>query len=75
MKIINSFSGAETELAGECLGKTIKENTVVALFGELGAGKTAFTAGLVKGLGIDAEVTSPTFAICNQKPANEFSRS
>ena len=70
MKIINSFSGAETELAGECLGKTIKENTVVALFGELGAGKTAFTRGLVRGYGVNCRVSSPTFAIVNEYKDN-----
>ena len=66
MEIINSFSGRETESAGENLGQRLKENTVVALFGELGAGKTAFTRGLVRGYGVNCRVSSPTFAIVNE---------
>lgn len=38
---------------------------MIAYLGDLGAGKTAFTAGLAKGLGLTVDVTSPTFAICN----------
>ena len=66
METIRSTSSKQTEEAGECLGKTLKENTVVALFGDLGAGKTAFTRGVVKGYGIDCRVSSPTFAIVNE---------
>ena len=50
--------------AGE-LAKSLKKGAVIGFIGGLGMGKTAFTAGFVKGLGIDAEVSSPTFAICN----------
>ena len=66
MKIINSFSGSDTESAGEELGKITKDNTVIALFGELGAGKTAFTRGFVRGYGIKCRVFSPTFVIVNE---------
>lgn len=43
----------------------IPKGTVIGFIGGLGMGKTAFTTGFVKGLGINTEVTSPTFAICN----------
>lgn len=45
--------------------KILKKGTVIGFLGGLGMGKTAFTAGFVKGLGINADVSSPTFAICN----------
>lgn len=47
------------------LSKTLKKGTVIGFIGGLGMGKTAFTAGFVRGLGITADVSSPTFAICN----------
>ena len=46
--------------------KTVKKGTVIGFIGGLGMGKTAFTSGFVKGLGINADVSSPTFAICNE---------
>ncbi len=46
--------------------KSVPKGSVIAFLGGLGMGKTAFTSGFVKGLGIDAEVSSPTFAICNE---------
>jgi len=58
----------ETILEGEKLGRTLKPGAVVALFGDLGAGKTAFTRGLATGLGISMSVTSPTFTIVNEYP-------
>lgn len=45
--------------------KTLSKGSVIGFIGGLGMGKTAFTTGFVKGLGIDADVSSPTFAICN----------
>lgn len=57
----------ETTLAiAEALAKTLTKPTVIGYIGDLGAGKTAFTTGFVKGLGIDAAVSSPTFALCNE---------
>jgi len=56
----------ETALEGEKLGKTLKPGAVVAMFGQLGAGKTAFIRGLAAGLGIKEHVTSPTFNIVNE---------
>ena len=47
------------------LAKSLKKGSVIGFLGDLGAGKTAFTGGFVEGLGINADVSSPTFAICN----------
>lgn len=65
MTLITS-SEAETVSEGEKLGRTLNPGSVVALFGGLGAGKTAFTRGLALGLGIDDSVSSPTFTIVNE---------
>ena len=59
-------SPAETEAIGAALGKIIKPGTVIAYRGDLGAGKTAFTRGLAKGLGCTEIVTSPTYTIVNE---------
>ena len=56
----------ETEKIGAALGKIIKPGTVLAYRGDLGAGKTAFTRGLAKGLGCSDIVTSPTYTIVNE---------
>ena len=60
-----THSPEETEKIGEALAKSLQPGTILAYRGDLGAGKTAFTAGLAKGLGLTVDVTSPTFAICN----------
>jgi len=60
----------ETIREGEKLGKKLKPGTVVALYGDLGAGKTAFTRGLAAGLGIGMCVSSPTFTIVNEYPGD-----
>ena len=54
-----------TERFAEEFGKTLRDGDCVAFFGDLGAGKTAFIRGMTRGLGIEAEVSSPTFAIVN----------
>ena len=59
-------SPAETEAIGAALGKIIEPGTVIAYRGDLGAGKTAFTRGLAKGLGCTEIVTSPTYTIVNE---------
>ena len=56
----------ETEAIGSALGKIIAPGTVIAYRGDLGAGKTAFTRGLAKGLGCREIVTSPTYTIVNE---------
>jgi tRNA threonylcarbamoyladenosine biosynthesis protein TsaE len=65
---IYSNSEAETEAAGAALARRLPAGSVVALYGDLGAGKTAFVRGMARGLGIDARVTSPTFTIVNEYP-------
>lgn len=60
----------ETLQMAEKFAKTLKKGTVIGFLGDLGSGKTAFTTGFVKGLGIDANVSSPTFAICNDYISN-----
>ena len=59
-------SPAETEAVGAALGKVLKPGTILAYRGDLGAGKTAFTRGLAKGLGSEEIVTSPTYTIVNE---------
>ncbi len=59
-------SVSETEKIAEQLGKIIPPNSVVAMFGDLGAGKTAFTRGFARGMGINCDVSSPTFALVNE---------
>lgn len=61
-----SNSPAETEALGEALAARLTAGTVVAFTGDLGAGKTAFTRGLARGLGVPDRVTSPTFTIVNE---------
>lgn len=56
----------ETEALGEKLASALRPRTVLAFTGDLGAGKTAFTRGLARGLGVTDRVTSPTFTIVNE---------
>lgn len=58
-----------TEAAGAALGRVVRAGDVVALCGDLGAGKTTFVRGVALGAGADAdEVASPTFALINEYP-------
>ena len=61
-----THSAAETEALGERLAARLTGGDVIAYTGDLGAGKTAFTRGLARGLGITDRVTSPTFTIVNE---------
>jgi tRNA threonylcarbamoyladenosine biosynthesis protein TsaE len=61
-----SRSEAETEDLGQRLAKGLEAGAVVALCGDLGAGKTAFIRGLARGLGVRDRVISPTFTIVNE---------
>ena len=56
----------DTEEAGRLLAGKLPGGTVVAMYGGLGAGKTAFVRGMAKGLGLDCRVSSPTFTIVNE---------
>ena len=58
-----SFGPEETAAFGERIGKEAKIGEVYTLIGDLGVGKTVFTKGLAKGLGITEHVSSPTFTI------------
>ena len=59
-------SPAETEAIGSALGRILPPGSVIAYRGDLGAGKTAFTRGLARGLGCTEIVTSPTYTIVNE---------
>ena len=67
MKIITK-SEKETQEAGEKLVQTLAPGSVVAMYGDLGAGKTAFVRGMTRGLGINFPVSSPTFNVVNEYP-------
>lgn len=66
MKIIETYSPEETFQAGKQLGEQAKKGQVYCLDGDLGVGKTVFTQGFAKGLGIWSDVNSPTFTIIQQ---------
>ena len=63
MAVINSFCAKDTYELGEKIGQVAKPGMVISLTGDLGVGKTVFTQGLAKGLGIEEPVNSPTFTI------------
>lgn len=65
-----THSEEETEQLAARFAKKLRPGTVIAYFGTLGMGKTAFTRGLAKGLQIEAEVSSPTFALVNDYGGN-----
>lgn len=63
---ILTHSPAETQAFAETLGRQMKKGTCIAFAGSMGAGKTTFTRGLAKGMGLPDEVSSPTFALVNE---------
>ena len=63
MAVIDSFCAKDTYELGEKIGQMAKPGMVISLTGDLGVGKTVFTQGLAKGLGIEETVNSPTFTI------------
>ena len=66
MNKIISKSTEDTEQIGALIAEKLCGNEVIALFGGLGMGKTAFTRGLCRGLGVNDGVSSPTFALVNE---------
>lgn len=71
MKTFISNSYEETVSFAADFASTLPKGAVIGYLGDLGAGKTAFTCGLAKGLGIHADVSSPTFTICNEYRSGE----
>ena len=66
MQTYISRSEAETEAIGEKFAEGLAGGTVVAMYGDLGAGKTAFVRGMARGMGLSCRVSSPTFTIVNE---------
>jgi len=71
---ITTQSADETEKAGELFASDIKPGDIVCLYGELGAGKTTFVHGFVKGLGFEDRVMSPTFTIIRTYQKNNIKK-
>ena len=72
MASIISHSAEETFAAGRAFAATVRRGEVLALCGDLGAGKTHFVKGLAAGLGVDADVTSPTFTLIHEYPGGSL---
>ena len=70
MATFKTYNSNQTEELAFKLAVKIPYGSVVAMFGDLGAGKTAFTRGFAKGLGISCDVSSPTFALVNEYRGN-----
>lgn len=67
--MLETSTEPETEHAGEALGRSLAAGDVVLLFGDLGAGKTAFVRGMARGIGANPDdVSSPTFTIVQEYP-------
>ncbi len=67
---VETHSVSETEALGERLAKCLSSGSVVALYGDLGAGKTALVRGMARGLELTESVSSPTFTIVNEYPGH-----
>jgi len=67
-RTIQTNSAEQTIALGKSLGKGLRAGDVVALFGDLGAGKTTLTRGIAAGLGLEADVHSPTFTLIHEHP-------
>jgi tRNA threonylcarbamoyladenosine biosynthesis protein TsaE len=67
---LRTYNEGETRKLGEIIGRNLDPGDIVALIGDLGAGKTCMTKGLAKSLGVSDqyEITSPTFTIINEYP-------
>ena len=66
MPIYYTKTESETEDLGSRLARQLPDGAVVALYGDLGAGKTAFVRGMARGMGLCCRVSSPTFTIVNE---------
>ncbi len=63
---VSTHSAQQTQQLGQRLAQLLRPGDVIAFYGGLGAGKTAFTRGLAQGLGVQESVTSPTYTIVNE---------
>jgi len=63
---VTTHSAEETERLGAALARRLRPGDIIACFGGLGAGKTAFTRGVARGLGVREAVTSPTYTLVNE---------
>lgn len=63
---VKTNSAKETEKLGRLIGESLVGGEIIAMTGDLGAGKTTMTKSLAKGLDIDEHITSPTFTIVNE---------
>ena len=64
--VLKTAAPEETKQLGEKLAQLLEGGEVICLNGDLGAGKTAFSQGVARGLGVDGPVTSPTFTLINE---------
>ncbi|MBF7096599.1 tRNA (adenosine(37)-N6)-threonylcarbamoyltransferase complex ATPase subunit type 1 TsaE [Alkalibacter mobilis] len=65
-KVVKTVSAEETQYIGKQLGEMLKSGCIVCLDGEMGAGKTAMSQGLLRGLGVEGYITSPTYSLVNE---------
>lgn len=66
MAVFFTKNETETEELGARLARSIDGGAVIAMYGDLGAGKTAFVRGMARGMGLECRVSSPTFTIVNE---------
>lgn len=66
MAVFFTKNEAETEALGARLAQSLNGGAVIAMYGDLGAGKTAFVRGMARGMGLECRVSSPTFTIVNE---------
>lgn len=71
-RTITSYSAAQTQCLGHCLGEMLAGGLVIRLIGELGAGKTCFVQGLARGLNVPEsyDITSPTYTLIHEYPSH-----
>ncbi len=72
MQKFHSFSDSQTREIAAGIAKTLSPGTVVCLFGEMGVGKTVFTNGLCRAMGVSDYVSSPTFTVVNEYDGDGF---
>jgi tRNA threonylcarbamoyladenosine biosynthesis protein TsaE len=72
MQKFHSLSDSDTKAIAERIAKSLSPGTTVCLFGEMGVGKTVFTNGLCRALGVTDYVSSPTFTVVNEYDGADF---